>query len=158
MQRERGEGEREWDDREVQRFGQRESVRASLTAVVAIYSQTLFHSPKILFHLPHTDRQISLHTHTLTKLFDMQKYSKHKKVGWLLHTARPVHQNKKTSVNEWEAKLRDICLAIKVSFLLHQELCNNSSCLPVRVLATERGTECMIGWGESRGSICPLND
>lgn len=39
-------------------------------------------------------------------------------------------------------------------FLLHQELCNNSSCLSKRALVIERGT----GWWESGGCICPPNN
>lgn len=46
------------------------SVRASLTAVVAIYNQALLHSPEKLSHLPHTFKSahtyphIPTHTHT----------------------------------------------------------------------------------------------
>lgn len=59
-----GERGSETTERGAEIWAERKSVRASLTAVVAIYSQALLHSPEMLSHLPHIDRQISLRTHT----------------------------------------------------------------------------------------------
>lgn len=132
-ERTRGEGgrAREWDDRERCRdLGrEKESVRASLTAVVAIYSRALLHSPEMLSHLPHIDRQISLRTHTQI-LTCWNTASAEKDRLCTLH----IRLSRTKRMHEWmKGRAQGYLFGNQGQFLLHQELCNNSSFLSEKV-------------------------
>lgn len=82
------------------------SVRASLTAVVAIYNQALLHSPEKLSHLPHTFKSAHTYPHTHTywkKLFDIQKYIEGRALDWLMYGAQPANQDR--HICEWMSSL-----------------------------------------------------
>lgn len=124
-----GERGSETTERGAEIWAERKSVRASLTAVVAIYSQALLHSPEMLSHLPHIDRQISLRTHTKI-LTCWNTASAEKDRLCTLH----IRLSRTKRMHEWmKGRAQGYLFGNQGQFLLHQELCNNSSCLSERV-------------------------